>query len=156
MPGEFDELFSFLEDDGLTIPGVISREHPEGRDYVIPSPDGETGARLTALGELGIKVNKGVEVKERDVRRLQMDDAEEREFMEQVLGSAFKEMMDDGVSWVRMQRINQYAFTHFAISDEAARAAALKGAFSGTGKAPALNRQERRAQGRKTTTKKTR
>lgn len=145
---DFDAVFDFLEDDGLTIPRVKSKAHPEGRDYVIPSPDVETGIRLTALGEIANKVNQGVEVSPRDIKRLHFDDEQEHEFAEQVLGPVYQQMIDDGVSWVRVQKITQYAFTHFAFGADAAKHAAAEGIFSG--KARARNRQERRAQARRT------
>jgi hypothetical protein len=143
---ELGELFDFLEDDGLTTPPVKGKKYPEGKVYVIPSPDAETGARLTALGELGVKLEKGLEVTENDMKRLRLNDAEEREFAEQVLGSALPELFEDGVSWVIIQRLTKFAFVHFSISPEAAREAAQRGVFSG--KALARNRAQRRADAR--------
>lgn len=138
-----DRFNDFLEDDALEIPGVKSRKYPEGKTYFIPSPDAETGMRLSALAEIAVKVNKAIDVNERDVRRLHLDDTEEREFAQQVLGPVYEELIEDGVSWVRLQRITQYAYVHFAFSPEAAREAADRGVFAG--KAPARNRAERRA-----------
>lgn len=142
MKSERESLWSFLDDDALTIPGVISTKHPEGKDYVIASPDAETGMQLNALGDIGTKLAAGAEVSASDVARLRLDDAQEMNLGRQVLGETMAEMMEDGVSWVRIQRVIQYAFTHFAISPEAARKGAEQGLFSG--KAPALNRAQRR------------
>lgn len=141
-----DDVLSFLDDDGLEIPGVKSTKYPDGKTYMIPSPDGETGIRLSALADIAVKVNSGREVDARDARRLRMDDTEERDFAQQVLGSVLPELLADGVSWVRIQRITQYAYVHFAFSPEAARDAAERGVFAG--KAPARNRAERRAKGK--------
>lgn len=138
-----NDFFGFLEDDGLEIPGVKSTTYPDGKTYIIPSPNAEMGMRLAAIAELGSKASQGVEMNERDMQRLQMDDKEERAFTEQILGDTYQQLIDDGVSWVRIQRITQYAFTYFAFSPETARKAAESGAFSG--KAPALNREARRA-----------
>lgn len=144
MSADLTDLFTFLEDDGIEVPGLKSTTYPEGKTYTIPSPDAETGARLTALAELAAKVNKGIEVAERDVARLRLNDEEEREFAAQVLGSALVEMQADGVSWVRIQRLTQYAFTAFAVGRDAADKAAADGAFSGKAQARP-NRAARRA-----------
>lgn len=141
-PSSNEDFFDFLEDDALTIPGVRSTAHPEGKTYKIPSPDAETGMRLSALAEIAVKVNKNLDVDKRDVTRLHLNDDEEREFSQQVLGVAYEELLADGVSWVRMQRITQYAYVHFAFSPEAAREAAERGVFAG--KAQARNRAARR------------
>lgn len=141
--GTLDDFYDFLEDDALEIPNIKSRAHPEGKTYNIPSPDAETGMRLSALAEIAVKVNKSIDVNARDVKRLQLDDTEEREFAQQVLGPVYEELIEDGVSWVRLQRITQYAYVHFAFSPEAAREAAERGVFAG--KAQARTRAERRA-----------
>lgn len=139
-----EDFWGWLDDDALEIPGVKSTKYPEGKAYSIPSPDAETGMRLTALAELAAKKAKGIEIKEADVKRLNLNDTEEREFAEQVLGAALAEMQGDGVSWVRIQRITKYAFTHFAVSAESAREAASRGVFEGKAQARP-NRAARRA-----------
>lgn len=138
-----DDLFNFLDEDGIVIPNIKSTKYPKGKTYTIPSPDVDTGIRLTGLAEIANKLNRKVEVSPRDVARLKLSDEEEREFSQQVLGSAYEELLADGVSWVRVQRLTQYAFTYFAFSPEAAEKAAREGTFSG--KAPARNRATRRA-----------
>lgn len=144
MSTELDDLFNFLDDDTLTIPGIRSREFPDGKAYSIPSPDAETGMRLSVLAEIGTKIKQGVQVSDRDKMRLHFDDDEERDFAQQVLGPVYEEMLADGVSWVRIQRVTQYAYVHFAFSPEAAQEAARRGVFAG--KAPARgNRAQRRA-----------
>lgn len=145
-PPALDPLWAFLDDDGITdLPPVRSEKYPEGKRYVIPSPSADTGLRLQGLAELVAKQQKGIPINERDVARLKLSDQEEREFFQQVMGSAYDEMMDDGVSWVRIQRLGMFCFTYFAISKEAAEKAAREGAFSGKAPAP-LNRAQRRAQ----------
>lgn len=146
MTESTDGLFSFLDDDALVIPGVKSREHPDGKSYTIPSPDADTGARFAALAEIAMKVHRGVDVSESDLRRLRMDDDEEREFMEQVLGDALAELKADGVSWRRLQMLTQYAYIYFAYGPEQAAAASQNGLIS-SGKATAPNRAARRATG---------
>lgn len=152
MPEPMEDLFSFLDDDALTIPKPIkSDKHPEGKVYTIPYPDAETGLRLTALAEIGRKVearrrgNLQEEITEAEASRLVMDDDDEREFAVQVLGSTYAELIEDGVKWPIIQRLVQYAYVYFAMGADAASNAVREGLFTG-GKAFApANRAERRA-----------
>ena len=142
-----DSLWSFLDDDSIRIPKPIpSRKYPEGKLYVVPSPDAETGMRLTALADIARKQRSGVPVKDSDVARLRMDDDQEREFQVQVLGSCYHEMVEDGVSHVTIQKVMQYAYIYFSMGKEMADKAARDGLYSG-GKVqlPAMNRADRRA-----------
>lgn len=134
---------SFLDDDGFTTPPIPSRDHPDGRAYLVPSPDGVTGARMVALAGIAAKKNANVEVTAADLDKLNLNDQEERDFMEMVLGSAYAEMMADGVSWQRISRLGQYAFVVVTQGEQAASDAAKAGLFSG--KAPARNRAQTRA-----------
>lgn len=137
-------LTDFLDDDGFTSPPMRSTAHPEGHQYSIPSPDAETGLRLTALADIMLKQAKKVEVTEVDLRRLRLDGADEREFVAQCLSQpVVTQMTSDGVAWVHMKRLATYAFTFFAISQEAADEAVKNGLFAG--KALPLNRAQKRA-----------
>lgn len=129
------DLGSYLDDDSLDV-------EVQGRTYRIPSPDAATGIRLTAMVNLGIVYASGQPLGEAEAKQLNLDDAEERDFLEQVLGSAYGEMVADGVSWVRIQRLGRYALLHFTLGPEAAADAVAK---SSLGEAPAPNRQARRA-----------
>lgn len=149
-PDDLSALFSFLDDDGITLPPVKSAKYPAGKVYVIPSPDADTGIRLNALGEIMAKQLKGIKISEADAARLNLNDEDERVFLQQVLGPTYDEMREDGVSWVRIKRLGTYAFTYFAVSPEAADKAAREGAFSGKGLAP-RNRAARRAPAPKAT-----
>lgn len=150
-PTDLDNLFDFLDDDALRVP-VKSTSYPEGKVYVIPSPDAETGLRLSALSDLMVKAENGGQLTERDKARLSMSDDDEREFQQQVLGPVFAEMVADGVSHVRIQRVTQYGFLYFAFSPEAAETAARNGILSGKGVPAAQgNRATRRAAQHSTT-----
>lgn len=142
MVDDFGQLFDFLDDDALRMP-VKSMKYPEGKVYAIPSPSAEVGLRLQALATISAKVERKMEVTKEDAARLQLDDDQEREFIEQVLGAAYGEMKADGVSWVRIQKVTQYAYVAFTQSKAAADKAAAEGLFSG-GKVQALNREARR------------
>ena len=133
----------FLDDDGFTTPPIPSREHPEGKAYKVPSPDGVTGARMVALAGIAAKKNADIEVTAADLDKLNLNDQQETEFMEQVLGTAYAEMIADGVSWQRISRLGQYAFVFITQGEQAATDAAKAGIFSG--KAPARNRAQTRA-----------
>jgi len=143
-----DSLWSFLEDDSIRIPVPIpSREHPDGKLYTVPSPDAETGVRLTALADIARKQRQGVQVSARDVARLHLNDEEEREFAQQVMGSCYDEMMADGVAWVTIQKVMNYAYIYFAMGKDVADQAAREGLFSGGKARVPMNRAERRASG---------
>jgi len=152
MPEPMDDLFSFLDDDALTIPHPIkSTKHPEGKVYSIPYPDAETGLRLTALAEIGRKVeqrrrgDRNVKISAAEAGRLVMDDKDEREFAMQVLGETYQELIDDGVRWPIIQRLVQYAYVYFAMGANAAENAARDGLFTGGKAFVPANRSERRA-----------
>lgn len=130
---------------GFMSPPMPSPAHPKGRQYQIDAPDGVTGLRLATLADMTIKASRGAELGEADVRRLRLDDREERDFLEQVLGGAFEDMLTDGVRWPHIKRLGMYAFIYFGISEEAADAAAERGLFQGKAVAPtATNRTARR------------
>lgn len=152
MPEPMDDLFSFLDDDSLTIPHPIkSEKHPAGKVYAIPYPDADTGLRLTALAEIGRKVearrrgDKNAKVTAAEAARLVVSDDDEREFAQQVLSTTYAEMIDDGVLWPIIQRVVQYAYVYFAMGADAANNAARDGLFTGGKAFVPANRAERRA-----------
>lgn len=143
-----DSLWSFLDDDSIRIPMPIkSHAYPEGKLYVVPSPDAETGMRLTALADVARKQQQGVKVSERDAARLHISDDEEREFAQQVMGSCYDEMVRDGVSWVIIQRVMNYAYIYFSMGKDTADKAAREGLFTGGKVRVPMNRADRRASG---------
>jgi hypothetical protein len=153
MSETFDGLMDFMEDDeaGFTTPPIPSREHPGGHQYKVPAPDAKTGLKLNALADIMLKQSKGIPVPEADIQRLHVSDEEERHFLEQVLGvEALNEMSEDGVQWPHIQRLGQYAFTYFAVSQDAAAQMVKDGLFKGKAM-PAANRATRRAKTTPTT-----
>lgn len=129
------DLSSFLDDDALDIP-------VDGVTYHIPSPDAETGLWLQGLVNAGVSVANGVKLTDAAAARLHFDDAEERDLVDILLGPALEEMRAHGVSWVKIQRISQYALLYFTLGPDAADQAAQNGLL--TGEAPAPNRAARR------------
>jgi hypothetical protein len=130
------DLSSFLDDDAIDV-------EIDGKTYRVESPDAKTGLFLAGLANVGVKAASGGDVAAADVEKLDLDDDEERDFMEMVLGDTFAELIADGVSWMKIQRLSRYCFIHFAVGEEAAD------------EAPAPNRAARRAgsRGAATTTK---
>jgi hypothetical protein len=147
MTDETRAVWDFLDDDALTTPPIKSERHPDGQVYVIPSPTAEAGLRYAALTDLGTKAARGVKIEQSDLDALQLNDQQERHFMRDLLSPAvYDQMLEDGVSWVRMQRLSQYAFIYFTQGERAANDFAAAGGFSG-GKVLTpgqLNRQQRR------------
>lgn len=140
------DLSSFLDDDAIDVP-------VDGKTYRIESPDAKTGLLLSSMVNLGVKASSGGEISDADLASLDLDDDRERDFMRMVLGDTLDELVENGVSWVKIQRISRYAFLYFAVGEEAADEALKSGALSG--EAPAPNRAARRAgsRGAATTTK---
>jgi hypothetical protein len=135
----FVDLSEFLTENDLVVEGLGPRA------YSIPAPDAETGLRYTALANIARKAAKGEEISDTDVQSLRLDDAEEKEFVNQILGDeVLAQMVEDNLPWPAITRTAQYAFTHFAVSADAARKAFEAGAFSGKAQMP-QNRAARRA-----------
>ena len=135
----FVDLSEFLTENDLTLQGLGPR------DYVVPAPDAETGLKYSALSNIAVRAQKGEKISEQDLRALALDDAEEREFVTQMLGAEVVEQMrEDKLPWPALVRSAQYVFTHFAVSADAAAKAKTAGAFSGKATAP-TNRAGRRA-----------
>lgn len=131
---------SYLDDDAIDTPPLSSTKHPDGRSYRIPSPDAATGIRLTAMVSLGVDLATGAELSQADADKLKLDDAAEVEFLREVLGSAYDELVTDGVSWVRIQRLGRFALLYFTLGPEAAAQEAQRS----SGEAHAPNRETRR------------
>lgn len=130
---------------GFLSPLMPSPAYPAGKQYAVPSPDARVGLRLAALADLTLKQSRGATVTDADVKRLRLDDKDEREFLEQVLSNdIMQQMLDDGVKWAHLKRLAMYAFVFFAVSREAADKAAEDGLFSGKAVA-STNRAGRRS-----------
>jgi len=138
------DLTRYLEDDSVEVPGITSAAFPDGKTYRFASPDAKTGLRLANLADLAVKARLGANIGAQ-AAALDLDDDQERDLMRDVMGDTLDELTADGVSWVRIQRLNRYLFIHFAMGEDAARGLRL----SGEAEAPA-NRSQRRAEKRAT------
>lgn len=135
----FVDLSEFLTENDLVLQGLGPR------DYTVPAPDAETGLKYSALSNIAVRAQKGEQISEQDLAALHLDDAEEREFVVQMLTQeVVDQMREDRLQWPAMVRTAQYVFTHFAVSADAAAKAKTAGAFSGKAQAP-TNRAGRRA-----------
>lgn len=149
-----DRDLSAFFDEGLTYTAVPSKAFPapEGKAYRVSSPDAKTGLWLNATAQFGQMAATGAKLTESALARLRLDDDEERDFYQRVLGAAFDEMIDDGVDWMLLQKIGQDAYLNFAMSEQAADAALER-----LGKAqPRPNRATRRTTQRKAGSKSSR
>lgn len=92
-----------------------------GKVYEIPPVDAETGLLLQKIAGISILAQgKGHrEPTDDELESLQLDDAGEKLHMSKVLGSAYDEMVADGVDWERMKFVLQTA-TIRALGDNAA------------------------------------
>ena len=142
-------LADVLNDDGFTVAGVKSTAHPEGKTYRIPAPDIATGQKLAGLMDIAGKMANDAEVTEADVRRLHLDDDEEREFSRMVLGTAYDELLADGVPWPTFQRISRWAFLAVTLSEDQANDPKMVDFIMGKTAAPA-NRSQRRKKAKTT------
>lgn len=98
MAATFQDLEEFFDD---TLPLPIA-----GKTYVVPPPDAETGIKMKAHFELGLRIMSG----EVDPEEGDLDDDEERDLYQQALGPVYQEMLDDGVNWPKLKRAGMTAF----------------------------------------------
>jgi hypothetical protein len=125
-----------LLDEDLTVP-LRSTAHPDGKDYVIPAPDAETGLWLQEQARIGAQIYEGL----REATEGDLDDMEEKSFYRKIMGPAFDEMIADGVKWPSIKRAGS-AIMAWALSD----ADDAEDVWSGKAKEEAkANRAERRA-----------
>ncbi|MCW2496349.1 hypothetical protein [Jatrophihabitans sp.] len=113
--------------------------------YRVASPDAKTGLYLTTVAKIGVQAAVGRPVSDADMAKLHLNDEDERELYQVVLGETYQQMIADGVSWNLLQKIGQDAYLSFAINEDTANAV-LAMAAAQLGEAPARpNRATRRA-----------
>jgi hypothetical protein len=150
------DLDGFLGDDSVEV-DIPSEKYPTGKTYRFASPNARTGLVLARLANIATRARLGADIGA-EAAKLELDDDQERDLIRDVLGatsliadppitvSGLDEMLADDVSWVRIQRLNQYLFIRFAMSEDAAEGLKLPG----EARVPA-NRATRRASMRTTT-----
>ncbi|MEU1880836.1 hypothetical protein ABZ470_26315 [Streptosporangium sp. NPDC020072] len=134
---QFQDLDEFF-DDSLRLP-------VGGKTYVIPAPDAEVGLLCQRLMHASLAVEQGEEVDDPQLNELAavvLDDDEERDLYQRILGPVWDELRADRVTWPRIQHVGATALVWVAAGKEAA--AKIWGS-GGAGEAPAPNRATRRA-----------
>jgi len=149
------DLTEYLEDDAVVLEGIRSERHPEGKAYRFESPSAKIGLWLQHLLEFGIKVSligkaaaAGEDIDAAaipDPGKLVLDDDEERDLYRKVMGPTYDELLDDGVSHGRIQRVFQLLLMHWGANRDIGSQIA-----AGLPEAPGpVNRAEKRARQRK-------
>ena len=121
------DLASYLDDDSVEISGIVSTKFPDGKTYTFRSPDAKTGLSLANLADLAVRARLGGDIGAQ-AAALELDDDQERDLMRDVMGATLDELTADGVSWVRIQRLNRYLFIRVAMGEDAAEGLKLGGA----------------------------
>lgn len=112
-----------------------------GKTYRVPPVDAETGLRLQRLAEHAAKVAKAAESGD-DADTVALGDDDEVDLYRQALGSAYDEMVADGVSFAALKVAGITAWLYAAVD-----AATAEGYWNAAGDPEALagNRDNRRA-----------
>lgn len=137
MTTKFQDLDDFF-DAALELP--IS-----GKVYRIPSPDPEVGLYVQRLMEAAAWINDG-QLPPGEAPKLKLNDDEEVDLYETVMGSAMAEMRADKVPWAKIMLAAQTAFIWIGAGDAAAEAFWTSGGDPKAVSTQANNRAERRAQ----------
>jgi hypothetical protein len=121
---DLDEFF----DDSLRLP-------MGGKVYVVPPVDATTGLRLQRMLGVAAAASAGASVDAGDLAALNLGDDDERDLYEKCLGTAYDEMLADGVSWPRIRHAGITAFMWAAGNRELAESV-WNTPEGGPGKAP--------------------
>lgn len=122
-----------------------------GKIYRVPAVDAATGLRAQATVQLAAKVKAGDEISAVDIATLQLDDEEEVDFTESMLGSTYGEMIADGVNWPYIRHAAATAFAWTVMDRDSAAKVWAEGGGSPEGRRPAP--QDRKAPAKKATKK---
>lgn len=87
----------------------------KGKLYRISSPDARTGLLVTRLMGLATDAANDVEIGEDQRVQLVLDDKEEKELTERVLGATLEEMLNDSVEWPMVQHVLQTAMVWISL-----------------------------------------
>lgn len=98
----FRDLDQFY-DDNLRLP-------IGGKVYVVPPVDARTGIALQRMLGTAIAASGGAEIKAEDLAVMELDDDGEKDMYQRCLGTAWDEMVADGVSWPRLRHAGITAF----------------------------------------------
>jgi len=112
----FKALDGALDGEALELP-IPSGKHPGGRVYRIPDPPADLGARVARLVTSAIAAYQTGEAPDVEI----LDDNDERDIVERLLGPAYEEMRADGVRWSYIRHAGVTAMFWVAVGEDAAR-----------------------------------
>lgn len=145
------DLSTYLADDALTLPGVVSEKHPRGKSYTIASPSAKTALRLQRVMQLrqasGPDAAPPAAEQIAELAELLTDDeGAPVDFHVKLMGATYQQMLDDGVSAENLGRITTLVVTYYGVGSAVAEALvkAADDAMS-QGKPQAPNRAARRS-----------
>lgn len=70
-----------------------------GKTYIVRSPDAKTGLFVQAMMLAAAQVRAGGNVDDDTISSVVLNDDDERDLHERVLGDAYQQMLDDAVPW---------------------------------------------------------
>lgn len=94
MAGRFEALDELL-DEAIELP-VPSDKHPGRKVYRIESPNAKDGLQIEKITNIAVHLANGGE----NIDTEMLDDDEERDLYQMLLGHVYAEMLADGVKWV--------------------------------------------------------
>lgn len=106
----FKQLEEFF-DASITLP-------INGKDYEIQSPDAETGIFCQRLMAGAATVMTGQEISDKDAEKLRLDDDEESDLYQRLLGSVWDELFADQVPWTLIKHAGSTALVWVTQSRE--------------------------------------
>jgi hypothetical protein len=164
------DLQTFLEDDQLVLQGICSQKHPAGKAYTIASPSAKTVLQLKRVMQLWAleaaaaaraddesgEAAAAQELSDEDVEALTTlttdPNGKPIDLVAHIMGPAYQEMLDDGVSGDRMAKISNIVLTYYGRNAHDARKIVEAAGES----AARPNRKTRRAAGQRAGSKSSR
>lgn len=139
MAGNFQQLGELL-DEFIELPVPIGdRDEGKIKVYHIESPSSRDGLKIERITQIAAQLVSGGE----DIDTEALDDDEERNLFEMLLGSNFKQMLDDGVKWCWLRHA---ALTCLMWVSSSLQTAERYWASAGDPEKMAPNRETRRSQ----------
>jgi len=141
MGGKFEQLGELL-DEYIELPVPVgNREEGKTNTYRIESPSARDGLQIERITQIAATLVSGGE----DINTELLDDNEERDVFQLLLGPQYKQMMDDGVKWVWLRHA---ALTVLMWVNSGLQTAEQYWASAGDPERLARNRAERRSKQR--------
>jgi hypothetical protein len=91
-----------------------------GKVYVVQPPDAKTGIHVQRLMTTGMLAASGGEVSQSQLDELELDDADEINLYQKLLGAVYDEMLADGHPWPYVKHAGVTAFMWVAYGKDSA------------------------------------